>query len=282
MTDPNRPCSLVEVDEDVAAAILAAASREAAPRPHAPVASPWRPTARPPAALLTACDDGRADGEVVRLRGDRFVIGRTEGDFRLPHDPLVSTRHAEVTRQQHGGGVALGRHRPAEHQRPVRPAVPHAALRPLRVARGPRPLPLRRPGRRRHAGPPARRPRTVGRQYPRLGRRRAGRARTRRAAAGAHRTRPRRHRQPRGADAERVLGRLRPGLRGLPGRTTPSASRGTPASTSAPAAAGTPTTPRPPTACGCGCRRWSSRKGCCSSRSASSASASASEPLHAR
>ena len=105
MPKPESPChgTQIETDEDVAAALLAAASRGAAPRPHAPAASAWRPTARAPVALLTVCDDGRADGEVVRLRGDRFVIGRTEGHLTLPHDPLVSTRHAEVTRQQHGG-----------------------------------------------------------------------------------------------------------------------------------------------------------------------------------
>jgi hypothetical protein len=54
-------------------------------------------------ARLTVCDDGRPDGEVVRLRADRFVIGRTAGDLLVPHDPLVSARHAEVTRQQVGG-----------------------------------------------------------------------------------------------------------------------------------------------------------------------------------
>jgi pSer/pThr/pTyr-binding forkhead associated (FHA) protein len=65
------------------------------PRP----AGTYRPTFRPPIGLLTVFDDGKADGEIVRLRADRFVIGRTEGDLLLAHDGLVSARHLEITRQ---------------------------------------------------------------------------------------------------------------------------------------------------------------------------------------
>src|SRR6185437_9364261 len=63
-------------------------------------ASPYRPTQRPPLALLTVLDDGKTDGEVVRLRTDRFVIGRTEGDLLIPHDQQISARHLEITRQR--------------------------------------------------------------------------------------------------------------------------------------------------------------------------------------
>jgi pSer/pThr/pTyr-binding forkhead associated (FHA) protein/transcriptional regulator with XRE-family HTH domain len=59
-----------------------------------------RPLLRPPVALLCILDDGRSDGEWVRLRADTTVIGRSDGDVRLPHDGLVSGRHAELTRQR--------------------------------------------------------------------------------------------------------------------------------------------------------------------------------------
>jgi pSer/pThr/pTyr-binding forkhead associated (FHA) protein len=62
-------------------------------------AEPFRPTARPSVAILTALDDGCEDGEVIRLRGDRFVIGRSDGDFLLPHDSRVSSRHVEIARR---------------------------------------------------------------------------------------------------------------------------------------------------------------------------------------
>jgi pSer/pThr/pTyr-binding forkhead associated (FHA) protein len=65
-------------------------------------AKPYRPTQRPPIALLIILDDGKGEGEIVRLRGDRFVIGRTEGDLLIPHDPQISGRHIEITRQRSG------------------------------------------------------------------------------------------------------------------------------------------------------------------------------------
>ncbi len=92
--DLDRPQTVAESDEDV---------RQATPPAGPAAVSPWRPTQRPPVALLTVCDDGRPDGEVVRIRADRFVIGRTDGDLTVPHDALMSTRHAEITRQQVGG-----------------------------------------------------------------------------------------------------------------------------------------------------------------------------------
>ena len=46
-----------------------------------PAAAIFRPTVRSPVAVLTVFDDGKLDGEVIRLRSPRFVIGRTEGDL---------------------------------------------------------------------------------------------------------------------------------------------------------------------------------------------------------
>jgi hypothetical protein len=65
-----------------------------------PACVPYRPTLRPPVAELTVIDDGKTEGEVIRIRSGRFVIGRTEGDLLIPHDELISTRHIEITRQQ--------------------------------------------------------------------------------------------------------------------------------------------------------------------------------------
>jgi hypothetical protein len=59
-----------------------------------------RPVLRPPVARLCILDDTRAEGEWVRLRSDQTVIGRTEGEIRIPHDGLISSRHAQIVRQR--------------------------------------------------------------------------------------------------------------------------------------------------------------------------------------
>ena len=58
---------------------------------------------RPPVAVLTVFDDGKNDGEVIRIRDQRFIIGRTEGDLRIPIDGRISSRHLEITLQTIGG-----------------------------------------------------------------------------------------------------------------------------------------------------------------------------------
>jgi hypothetical protein len=68
-----------------------------------PSVASYRPSLRPPMAVLTACDDGKSDGEQFRLRDGRFIIGRTEGDLVIPHDGMISSRHIEITRQAVGG-----------------------------------------------------------------------------------------------------------------------------------------------------------------------------------
>jgi pSer/pThr/pTyr-binding forkhead associated (FHA) protein len=67
------------------------------------LAMPFRPTTRPPVALLTVCDDGKTDSEVIRIRNPRFVIGRTEGDLCIPIDGRISSRHVEISLQAIGG-----------------------------------------------------------------------------------------------------------------------------------------------------------------------------------
>ena len=59
-----------------------------------PEAEPYRPILRRQLALLHVIDDGRDDGETIRLRSDSLLIGRTDGDVTIPHDITMSTRHA--------------------------------------------------------------------------------------------------------------------------------------------------------------------------------------------
>jgi pSer/pThr/pTyr-binding forkhead associated (FHA) protein len=77
-------------------------SAGAGPRDGRPEARPFRPLLRRPMALLHVVDDGRDHGEVVRLRGDRLVIGRSEGDLVIPHDISMSPKHAAIDRLEDG------------------------------------------------------------------------------------------------------------------------------------------------------------------------------------
>jgi pSer/pThr/pTyr-binding forkhead associated (FHA) protein len=47
-------------------------------------------------AVLQVFDDGLKSSDSVRVRTTPFVIGREEGDLVLPHDRLISTRHAAI------------------------------------------------------------------------------------------------------------------------------------------------------------------------------------------
>lgn len=76
----------------------ASAPRAVAADRRLPEARLYRPVVRRPMALIHVIDDGRDGGEVVRVRGDRFVIGRTEGDLRIPHDLAMSPRHVVLER----------------------------------------------------------------------------------------------------------------------------------------------------------------------------------------
>ena len=111
---PVRLGTLVETDEDIRRAESAnkAAIPLATPvgkKPDAVPAAkpaagvPFRPTVRPSICMVTVLDDGKTDGEVIRIRGSRFVIGRSEGDFLIPHDEQISSKHIEISRQVIGG-----------------------------------------------------------------------------------------------------------------------------------------------------------------------------------
>jgi len=78
---------------------------ERATRAHAPPPSEavYRPEIRPLVPRLVILDDGeQTSGETVWLRDPATVIGRSEGEIRLGHDPLVSGRHAEIVREGTG------------------------------------------------------------------------------------------------------------------------------------------------------------------------------------
>jgi pSer/pThr/pTyr-binding forkhead associated (FHA) protein len=54
-------------------------------------------------AILQIADDGQKTAEFARIRKASFVIGRTEGDLVIPHDSLISGRHAEIFRLDQEG-----------------------------------------------------------------------------------------------------------------------------------------------------------------------------------
>jgi pSer/pThr/pTyr-binding forkhead associated (FHA) protein len=75
----------------------------AAVDPPAADAVPFRPTVRRPMALLRVVDDDSEEGELLRIRQERFVIGRSEGDVVVPHDISMSPRHAAIERLGEAG-----------------------------------------------------------------------------------------------------------------------------------------------------------------------------------
>jgi len=113
-TPAARPATRAESPDEIRLAMLGFERADpvefAPPAPSGARVKPvpvYRPTQRPPMALLAALDDGSLrDGEWRRLRGERFVIGRVEGDLTLPFDSRLSTRHAEISRSPDGDGFA--------------------------------------------------------------------------------------------------------------------------------------------------------------------------------
>ncbi|HVX15763.1 MAG TPA: FHA domain-containing protein [Pirellulales bacterium] len=82
------------------------ASLGGAPRPQRSEPSSfqrYRPQLRPPILLLGVLDDGADTYETVRVRTDRFVVGRVEGDLVIPHDINMSGTHFEIMRSVKNG-----------------------------------------------------------------------------------------------------------------------------------------------------------------------------------
>ena len=275
----ERSGTLIETDDDIRQAFLSGhkgrqpgppvAVDPPAPIPPAPQpaaarsAVPFRPTVRPPVAVLTVFDDGKTDGEMIRIRDHRFIIGRTEGDLCIPLDGRISARHVEITHQ-----VVGGLHRwvvtdlQSTHGMFVRVSRTVLADKAeFLVGNGryrfdaPRPMPGRRSTSRRTKAASAKLT--------------AGRGRQPIPAAGRHRADRLGDRQPDAARSRTNTGSARTRRARSAGRTTRSASRGTSGCTAAArAGAGTPSTTRRPTGSGCGCPRSPSNRRP-SSRSAS-------------
>ena len=95
--------SVVEVREQIRRAQTVKEAAPVSPPPPEGETLPFRPSHRPTMALLVACDDGDDAGETFRIRGSRWIIGRTDGNLVIPQDGAISGRHAEITRRlEHG------------------------------------------------------------------------------------------------------------------------------------------------------------------------------------
>jgi len=87
------------------------------PPPQARSAVPFRPTVRPPVAMLTVFDNGKTDGETIRIRDHQFIkneywIGSDPScPICRPDDPFCEPRHVRLYR----GGSRGGWH--AEHHK---------------------------------------------------------------------------------------------------------------------------------------------------------------------
>jgi hypothetical protein len=57
--------------------------------------SPYRWTAP---RILICDDDSLEEGDTVRVRSDRIVIGRTKGEIVIGHDVAMFGSHAEISR----------------------------------------------------------------------------------------------------------------------------------------------------------------------------------------
>lgn len=62
----------------------------------------FRPSRRPPMAVLRVYDDDQNGFEGCRVRQTPFVIGRQDGDLVVGHERQMSRRHARVDRVQEG------------------------------------------------------------------------------------------------------------------------------------------------------------------------------------
>ncbi|QDV66478.1 FHA domain protein [Rosistilla carotiformis] len=69
-----------------------------------PRTRPFRPTLRPAMAMLRVFHDDGVSYENVSLRRECTVIGRRSGEVQIEHDPMVSTKHAEIIRSDTDGG----------------------------------------------------------------------------------------------------------------------------------------------------------------------------------
>ncbi len=74
----------------------------ASSKPRVPI---YRPSVRPPMAILKLFHDGELNFTGYPMMTPRFQIGRREGDLVVAHDVWMSGRHAEIQRRQIGNVV---------------------------------------------------------------------------------------------------------------------------------------------------------------------------------
>ncbi len=72
---------------------------ETEPQQKSDAAQPFRPVFRPPVAVLEICDDGRDEGEFIRIRVESLTIGRSSADLLIAHDSQISSTHARISRR---------------------------------------------------------------------------------------------------------------------------------------------------------------------------------------
>lgn len=79
----------------------------AAPQNTEPSTTPlYRPSVRPPMAVLKMFHDGSTNFTSYPVLADRFRIGRIDGDLVVLHDSWMSGRHAEIQRRKIGDRFA--------------------------------------------------------------------------------------------------------------------------------------------------------------------------------
>ena len=108
---PQAPANTTPATTKMPAPKAPAATQPAPSTPSAQAApsepddsKPFRPVARPPMCRLCLLDDGSTqEGEIIRVRGDQLVIGRSDADVVIPHDARISPRHVELRRTEEGG-----------------------------------------------------------------------------------------------------------------------------------------------------------------------------------
>lgn len=88
-------------DEQPNLSNVAPSSRRASTTQPTLVATPrYRPSRRPPMAVVRVYDDDQQGYEGVRIRQTPFVIGRQDGDLIVGHERQMSRRHARIDRVQ--------------------------------------------------------------------------------------------------------------------------------------------------------------------------------------
>jgi pSer/pThr/pTyr-binding forkhead associated (FHA) protein len=62
----------------------------------------YRPSVRPPMAILQLIHDNQVTSTTYPILKDRFRIGRLDGDLTVPFDLWISGKHAEIQRRKKG------------------------------------------------------------------------------------------------------------------------------------------------------------------------------------